>query len=248
MEPAWIKDLVAKLQTLSDQQQEVFNPMETEENFLGVSFEDSMKNKEKQNFLQIPKLKHHFLMSPPPSPPENWHQNQEDINRIPFFDLEPIFVPEKNQTILFSGQNRMDVESNSRNDQRFLCNEVHNSQPSSVSSSEYSSLNSSSSSLPSHDSPKLRVKRKQDDESRISSINFLKNTDHPSVWLEEDPSVMQEKEERRRRNNLRQNRQNSFSSTSTSARWFSTQENQGSSSEEENFSLPSIVITHDSFF
>lgn len=252
MEPEWIFKLVEKLQTISEQQraEEAFealpfsrtgNSMEIEETCEQSlnSMEYSQNETTSTHFLCVPQITHNYLMSPPPSPPENWHQGSEDINRIPFIDLNPIYVSETNQTILFRGFNDIDPRKRQSMDNQ----SIRSSQRSSVCSSEYSSLNSSTSSLPSCESPR-RPKRKQDDQSRvpITQMNMFQFDSH-LTWLEEDPLVTQEKEERKRRNNLRQNRrQLSFSSTSTSAPF--TIEDQ-SSSEEEMLSLPSIVVTHD---
>lgn len=87
-EPAWIKTLVAKLQTLSDQQiceaeesqyQDTTNGnslLENEqilevENEELCNFESVSSSNLQKDFLRVPKLKHNYLMSPPPSPPES---------------------------------------------------------------------------------------------------------------------------------------------------------------------------------
>jgi hypothetical protein len=38
--------------------------------------------------LEVPPFPRNMLLSPPPSPPENWRQPPEDINKIPFLDLD----------------------------------------------------------------------------------------------------------------------------------------------------------------
>jgi len=191
--------------------------------------------------LKVPELKHNHLISPPPSPPEDWQQTHEEINRIPYFDLTPVFIPESNQTILFQPRNQINNTNNSTTGVMEIEEEDSSN---SSSSSFYESLSSSSSSVQ-NASPKssLRTKRKKEDQLfRLSSDHCIESSSIVFTSSDEHPQeiIQSEKEARRRRNNSHNYRVSSLSKLSLE-----------DNSEEENsfnsrISLPSILITHES--
>jgi hypothetical protein len=50
--------------------------------------------------LEVPVLEHNYLLSPPPSPPPEWHQSPEEIGKIPFLDLDADVFEGKTQVLL----------------------------------------------------------------------------------------------------------------------------------------------------